>query len=350
MSYPGRGGTGETDTNDTTYGDGMRLGWDGTPEREEMPAEAMAGEMGEPLGVVEIITVETTEVTPAGETYQDMAAREPGPRFRWWYIPAVVVPVAAGVAGGVLLWQRRQPVSTTTRLSRQGQRWTRQGQRWMRRTRRTGARSNTAKNWQSGVRAVRATTQTLPSQAAALRDRSAAMLTAVDLAALRSQATSTMNTARGQMRGYWRASATTRAQMAKAAQNQTRAATRMTQEQARRLAFATGAAMGALTGWRAGQRTGTATTKATTKATAAAKQARRQTAKTARAVRKTARKSRNRVRGAWLSASAFTLGALVAAIVTYVRIWGKRITESETSEAASGLSSDTMPTYLTPQI
>ncbi|WIG57528.1 MAG: hypothetical protein OJF49_000272 [Ktedonobacterales bacterium] len=346
MGYPGRGSSGETDTNDTTYGDGMRLGWDGTPEREEMPAEAMAGEMGEPLGVVEIVTVETTEVIPTGETYQGMAAREPGPRFRWWYIPAVVAPVAAGVAGGVLLWQRRQPVSTTTRLSRQAQRWTRQGQRWMRQTRRAGARRNAAKNWQSGMRSVRATTQTLPTQAAALRDRSAAMLTAVDLAALRSQATNTINTARGQMRGYWKASAATRAQMARAAQNQSRAATRMTQEQARRLAFATGAAMGALTGWRAGQRAGATTTKATI----SAKQARRQTAKTARAVRKTARKSRNSVRGAWLSASAFTLGALVAAIVTYVRIWGKRMTESETSETASGLASDTTPTYLTPQI
>ena len=119
MNPAGRSGTNESNTPHT---EGERFGerWD--TQQSDLPPDALTGEMGEPAGDIEIVAVEMTALPPSGleGAEGDLGDLEQWdqPRtgwFRWWYVPAVLVPAAAGVATAVwLVNRRRQPAVIQT--------------------------------------------------------------------------------------------------------------------------------------------------------------------------------------------------------------------------------------------
>lgn len=112
MNPAGHSGTSESNTPHT---EGERFGERWNTQQSDLPPDALTGEMGEPAGDIEIVAVEVTGLPPAGLTQEELdelsELSQPSVGwFRWWYIPAVLVPAAAGVA--TTLWlinRRRQP-------------------------------------------------------------------------------------------------------------------------------------------------------------------------------------------------------------------------------------------------
>lgn len=112
MNPAGHSGTSESNTPHT---EGERFGERWNTQQSDLPPDALTGEMGEPAGDIEIVAVEVTGLPPAGLTQEELdelseLSQPSGGWFRWWYIPAVLVPAAAGVA--TTLWlvnRRRQP-------------------------------------------------------------------------------------------------------------------------------------------------------------------------------------------------------------------------------------------------
>ncbi len=114
MNPAGHSGTSETNTPHT---EGER--WD--TQQSDLPPDALTGEMGEPAGDIEIVAVEMSALPPAGLEGTEGELAELGELgelgmlgqtgagwFRWWYVPAVLVPAAAGVATALWLVNRRQ--------------------------------------------------------------------------------------------------------------------------------------------------------------------------------------------------------------------------------------------------
>lgn len=115
MNPAGRSGTNESNTPHT---EGERFGerWD--TQQSDLPPDALTGEMGEPAGDIEIVAVEMTALPPSALAGAEGDLGDLGDLdqwgqtstgwFRWWYVPAVLVPAAAGVATALWLVNRRQ--------------------------------------------------------------------------------------------------------------------------------------------------------------------------------------------------------------------------------------------------
>jgi hypothetical protein len=108
MSAAGRSGTGDFYPGQTP---GDQFAQETAGEQGmDLPSEALLGELGEPVAEVEVITVEMGSLPPAGAT-PDMTGFMQKQRtgwFRWWYVPAALVPAAVGAATAVLIARRRQ--------------------------------------------------------------------------------------------------------------------------------------------------------------------------------------------------------------------------------------------------
>src|SRR5262249_46702015 len=137
-----------------------------------LPRDMATDALGEPVGVVNVVTLDTTEPTLAGrialgEMFQ------PG-WFRWWHIPAATLPLALGTTATVLLLRRRQqqmPISTYNRLISQGRgRWDQ--------ILRHRATQNAVDSFQHGAKTLRGTAQRVPVEAALLRERYGKLLAA----------------------------------------------------------------------------------------------------------------------------------------------------------------------------
>lgn len=113
MNPAGYSGTGESNSPHT---EGERFGENWDTQQSDLPPDALIGEMGEPAGDIEIVAVEMTALPPSGleGDLGDLGQTGTG-WFRWWYVPAVVVPAAAGVATALwLINRRRQPAVVQT--------------------------------------------------------------------------------------------------------------------------------------------------------------------------------------------------------------------------------------------
>ena len=128
MNPAGHSGTSEPNTPHT---EGERFGERWNTQQSDLPPDALTGEMGEPSGDIEIVAVEVTGLAPSGLTQDELdelgeLSQTGGGWFRWWYVPAVLVPAAAGVA--TTLWlvnRRRQPavVQTYSGLANRARGW-----------------------------------------------------------------------------------------------------------------------------------------------------------------------------------------------------------------------------------
>ncbi|MGZ3676301.1 MAG: hypothetical protein ACXVCO_18515 [Ktedonobacterales bacterium] len=373
MSSAGFSGTSNSDRTNTPGGDAMR-DQGTTPESaamdeslEEVLEEMEALGDAEPVGIIEIAEVETpdTDLEPEGS------------RFRWWYVPAAALPIAAGAtAGAIWLAQRnrRRRVRMYQRLALQGRGLLAQVPF------RRKARPATV--WQQGIATVRGSAKGLPDQASALRDRSAEMLAAIDTAALLAQTRDIWSNALDQMNSLWGRTvpggrrARRRARRAgmmlpagmmrgqivqmrrqlvrmrrrgRAARVTSRvasiAAMRMARVAARSLAV-----QARINRWIGRQQerqriamTGAKAAGRASKVAIPLAAAARSTSKavmpvasTARATRRGMQKTRRSVNRGFKQARAFSFGVLVASIVTYVRVWRARLDERELRETASG--------------
>lgn len=127
MNPAGYSGTSESNTPHT---EGERFGETWDTQQSDLPPDALTGEMGEPAGDIEIVAVEMSALPPAGlegaEGEPEQWGETGGGWFRWWYVPAVVVPAAAGVATAIWLVNRRQQpvlVRTYSGLADRAQGW-----------------------------------------------------------------------------------------------------------------------------------------------------------------------------------------------------------------------------------
>lgn len=116
MNPAGHSGTSESNTPHT---EGERFGEPWDTQQSDLPPDALTGEMGEPAGDIEIVAVEMSALPPSGlagaEGDLSDLGQTGGGWFRWWYVPAVLVPAAAGVTTAIwLVNRRRQPAVVQT--------------------------------------------------------------------------------------------------------------------------------------------------------------------------------------------------------------------------------------------
>ena len=179
MNPAGHSGTSDPNTPHT---EGERFGERWNTQQSDLPPEALTGEMGEPAGDIEIVAVEVTGLAPSGLTQDELnelseLGQTGGGWFRWWYIPAVLVPAAAGVA--TTLWlvnRRRQPavVQTYSGLADRARGW------WDDLT----GQSTT----KSAKKTVKRGVKTAKSSASNLTDKAAAALSGIGAASLAERA------------------------------------------------------------------------------------------------------------------------------------------------------------------
>lgn len=348
MSSAGLGGKNDTDWTNTPHND-EKLDPDMMPEGAATD-ETLSDVNGEPIGMIEVVEIETTN------DGLDALGLEPTvPRFRWWYVPAMALPVAAGATAGAI-WlsrRRRQPVGMYQRLALQGRGLLDQVQ-----SRRNKRQATTP--WQQGLTAMRESAKGLPDQASALRDRSAEALAAIDVAALLDQSRGIWSNALDQVSTLWERNAPAAKGVAKRATKTSRLSADMMRGQAaqvgqwlaamraadtaataRKVATARAAQASDLASdmqkrvnqWlrqqRAQRTMAAAKNVATMRTVAPLASAARSTGKS---VQKTGRSINRSVK----QARAFSFGILMGAMVTYVRVWRTRVNERELRETAGG--------------
>lgn len=327
MNPAGPGGTSESNTPHT---EGERFGDRWRSQQSGLPPDALMGEMGEPAGDIEIVAVEMEGLPPAGLTgseddLDELLAREQGGGwFRWWYVPAVLVPATAGAV--VALWlvnRQRQPavVRATRGLGDRVSGW------WDDLTGRS-ATKKAQKTVRRGVKSAKSSASDLTSRAAAalasagapnLAERAGdAVKDALD------DASDAVQDALDRVRALWQRTAPS----SSATKRQTKSAAAQT--------------IGMLAGWRQSIADWFEGLNATTQ-----RQAATALNDVTAPVRGAARAVGTRTQGAMQSAGdsigstaramrAFTFGAAISAIATYLGITRRRAAMPVTRDTASG--------------
>jgi hypothetical protein len=285
-------------------------------ESEDTIAGAETDALGEPIGLIEVVEVETLEPAAfSSEAYPD----ENAGWFRWWYVPAVVAPLAGATAAFVLLRRRRRdtaPVATYKAAMKQSR-------DWLDTVRNHKATQSAVNALQQGASTVRESAKNLPGTGLALRDRSGEIVGIVATSAAAQQAAQGVRGAVDSLTGFWNQNAPKAKQSAK--------------EQTRRNLsgwFASGQALKVAQSQTSKANKALAKTKPVVKA--AQSNATKNAARMAKQTNRTTKRAKKRVRGAVNRTQAFALSALVTATLTYARAWRQRLMEREMRETAGG--------------
>lgn len=280
------------------------------------PTQPNADALGEPVDIVEVVEVQTYEPTPSGydASMGDAGGAADGFGFRWWMIPAVAVPVAAGATAAALLLRRRRQQVLLLRRRRQPapvaayKKVAKQSRDWMDMVRRNQATRTASKALSQGVVSVRGAAKSLPDTASSWRTSAGDLVgAAVATAAAKNLLDSATD--------FWNASAA-RAQ-------------RAARERGRGAYMAADAARASIVSRFAGG-------KAQDRMAPAKKVAKAKASKAAVQTRRAAKRAGKRANSAVKRTRAFTFGMLTAALVTYWRAWQQRLREKETRETAGG--------------
>lgn len=323
-----------------------------------LPRGEMNGSEGEPVEVVEVVTLETAGMPGeigglTGDSLDDLAN---GGGFRWWYVPAVALPVAAGATAVVLIARRNRKQTPATMFSSLAQ----QGRGWMDAVRTSDTTQKASTALQRGAANVRAGAQSLPAQASMWRDSAVDALAGVASADAVQKATDRTRDAwdsvLDSVTSFWDERGIRARKAAK--------------EQPRGFASSLGSSVSdardRLTGAIAGLTGRNTVSSSQDKAKQAKATATRAKMKVARArdralkaaqgtqprallrpvtsaaattgnrTSSAAKKTGKTVNSAWKRTRAFTFAMLVSAIVTYVRAWRMRRDEKELRETAGG--------------
>ena len=321
-------------------------------------AEVGANLDGTPIGMENvgdepIETVEVIEVVETVNPYEYTADGASG-GFRWWYVPAVALPI---VAGGAVFWYAKngkQPfMDAKDMLARKGGDFKDMLQE---QTRQIPGKASGLKGKSAAAVGAVASAGVLDKIGDTLDDLRDSASDLVERTRPRDRVVATSKATQAQAR---RALALQKAQ-ARIAQAQRAIAAKQTQVQAKSkwndFTDMMGNAGEAVTGWIAAQRvqekakalSGKASDlklqkKAKVAKTAAKAGASVAAMKTTKAVSKAgdkashaAQKTGKRARASWRRTRAFTFGMLVTAMATYLRLWQQRIAEKNTRETAGG--------------
>jgi hypothetical protein len=300
----------------------------------------------ENAGGAPIETVEVIEVLETGNPYEYMARyNDDSPAFRWWYVPAVALPI---VAGGAVFWyaqKGKQPyLDARDLLARKGGDFAGLLQD---QTRRIPGATNQLKGKSATALGAASAAGVLDKLGDTWEDLRGSATDLVERARVRENVTATGANARAQIAQLRRAAQGKQAQM-------------QTKSKWNDFTDTMSATGENVAGWIADQRVGDrandlrglaadkakdlkAQQKASAAKTAAKLGAASAAAKTSKAMSKAsdrasyaAKKTGKRARSTWKRTRAFTFGLLVTAMATYVRIWRQRITDRTTRETASG--------------
>lgn len=170
MSSAGRSGT--SGTNDTERVNDLNGAMpDAT---DEALTTGMTGE--EEPEMIEVVEYETTDgpedMPEVFEVYE--YDEEPIGGFRWWYVPAVAVPVTAATVGAIWYMRRRQ----SQRVALTANALTQQGRDLVNQARARLAVVSAKNATQGNIQSASASLRGLPDQASILRDKYAGMLSA----------------------------------------------------------------------------------------------------------------------------------------------------------------------------
>ena len=345
MSSAGFSGT--SDTNRANIpGDDAKFDPYQTPEGAAM--DEMLGD-SEPAEVLEIVEIDSTD------DGLDALGLEPGtgPRFRWWYVPAVALPVAAGATAGAIWLSRRN--KNRRQLAGTYNRLTKQGRSWLQQVRSSRNTQQATKMLQQGIASARESAKGLPDQAGVLRDRSAEALAAIDLALLLEQTRGIWSNALDQVSSLWERNAPAtkgRAKRVAKASGKAKASDMRRRRMAQQLALLTLWAQmrQRLTGKRRGDMSAVRASDMQTRLNRWLRRQQRQQGRTrargraaagplasaARSTSMTMQKTGKRVSQRFKRARAFSFGLLVTAMLTYIRAWRSRLKEREMRETAGG--------------
>lgn len=354
MSSIGSGGASGADA--SNFPDDLRRAAMNPRSDVRLPQGAMGRNDGEPVEVVEVVTLETA-ATPGdlGDLTGDSLDEIADGGFRWWYVPAVALPVAAGATAAVLIARRnrkRTPAIVFASLARQGR-------GWVDAVRGSDTTRKASGAFQRGAASVRASAMALPDQAGVWREAAVGTLAGVASAGA-------VRKASGRARDTWDSALDSVTSFWDDRGIRTRKAVK---EQPRGFAPSLGSRLrdtrdrlaGAIAGLTA--RDSAASSKDRAKQAKAALRAKARTARARNRALKAAQRPQPRallrpitsaaattgaktgtaakktgktVNSAWKSTRAFTFAMLVSAIVTYVRAWRMRHDEKELRETADG--------------
>ena len=331
-------------------------------------AETGANLNGTPLGMENVggETIETVEVIEVVETvnpYEYSAEGGAGGLggFRWWYVPAIALPI---VAGGAIFWYAKngkQPfMDARDLLARKGSDF---ADLLQEQTGQLQGKAGDLKGKSAAAVGAVASAGVLDKIGDTLEDLRDSASDLMDRAKPRERVVASGKRTGAQVIQARRMMALDQAQ-ARSAQARQKLAMKQAQGQAKSkwndFTDMMGNTGSAVTGWIAAQRIqdrakslqGKAADKAgdlklqkkatvaKTAAKAGASVAAMKTSKAAsQAGMKASRavqKSGKRARASWRRTRAFTFGMLVTAMATYVRLWRQRITEKNTRETAGG--------------
>lgn len=298
----------------------------------------------ENVGDEPVETIEVIEVIETSNPYEYSAAGDLS-GFKWWYVPAVALPI---IAGGAIFW-----------YSKNGQ------QPFL------DAKDLLARKGDDFKELLQDQTKRLPGKASDVKGKSAAAVGAVATAGLLNRIGDTVDDIRGSASDLAqrampreRLAATTKATRSQIAQVRESAAAKQAQARAKSkwndFTDMVGSAAAGAAGWVTAQRLQDRAKSLQDRASGKARDLKlQQKAKVAKKATKTgaivaadksakavakandkaaeaAHKTRKRARAAWRRTRAFTFGMLVTATTMYVRLWRQRIAERTTRETAGG--------------
>jgi hypothetical protein len=329
-----------------------------TGEKGATPGGAYAGmhipgdALDEPVEVIEVMTLEAT-----GDAPEALAGYMPelsGSGFRWWYVPAVALPVAAGVSIAAIALTRRRATAQAQALAEA--KYTNALLQW---------RDLIASRALQGMAATRALAKQFPGTASTWQGKAGGALSSVGAtsSSLVQQASDTTQATMNTLTDLWRnrvlatlaALSASSATLAKQASDTSKGTldtlTGLWQQDSKQPATSAKSIQAQANEWlaslRARRTVAAAASKAsTTTASKAAQPASSSAKKTRGKTTAAAKATSKRANSAWRQTRTFTFALLLGALITYFRVWRKRIMEREMRETASGrLEPDTEPQF-----
>ena len=290
---------------------------------EDTIANADTDALGEPIGLIEVVEMEPLEpaaYSPEAYPYEN------GSWFRWWYVPAVVAPLAGATAAFVLLRRRRRESAPIAKYKAA----VKQSREWLNTVRSRKAARSAVSALQQGAATVRESARNLPDTAVALRDRSGEIVGVLVTSAAAQQTTQGVRGAVNSLTSFWTKNTPNAKQSAR--------------EQGRWALKVSNKARRNLWGWyslgqvqKVAQSRAEKANKAIKPVVQAARiNAAKNAARVAMRTNRTAKRANQRARRAANRTQAFAFGALVTATLTYARAWRRRMMEREMRETAGG--------------
>ncbi len=292
------------------------------------PSERQVREGVEGVEVVEVVTMESAGKLSGAPSVFDTSPEVSGGGFRWWYVPVIALPAGVIGAAGVIWYIRRQR-ERRARAALAAATLARQRRDLLALARSSEMARRATKTWRRSVNAARQAAEQAGEQAGELREHPDKVLSILGAAALAERAGETWGGARDQLESLrkqipW----SQRRAMRKQVEHARRTAGKRLERAQRRGART-------ITGGKVVLRAGKVTTTSGRAAMPIVVAVRTTGERTGKMVRQT----RRSVNSAWKQTRAFTFGALLSAMTTYILGWRRALTQRQPGQAREAAGS-----------